>query len=227
MIEFFQKAKTNYKLAVDQSSVQDFFTIFVVRPIASVIAVICYKLRFSPNQLTSFGLIIHAMSLWMIISGSYLIASFGFLITYILDCSDGQLARFTNKVTQFGKYYDLIADFVKESTLYLVLIYVRIDLGFSPLLFSISYFVIMYSFFADWIYKNTIRKETSNKKLNNNSLKKLFKIQYWNVGIRNLVYIIAIGSNNFKMIPYFVLSIGSLMTIQKYYRIFNRLKTLE
>jgi len=218
--------RQNYKLAVSQSQVQDLFTILIVRPIAAVFVVIFKNLGLTPNIITALGLILQALSLFILIEYKlYTWAGFGIFITYVMDCADGQLARVDNRVSEFGIHFDLFADYIKESTLILVLIYLSLGNGIMPLIYSLVFFIIMSSFFADWIKKSLggNKSESINKSFYS-SFKKKFKIQFWNIGIRNLVYIISISTGNLILIPYYVLSIGSLMTMQKFIRLFIQLR---
>ena len=117
----------------------------------------------TPNIITTLSLILGIVSLYCFYKGNIILFTILFLISYILDCADGNYARKYNTVTRFGDYYDHVSDVLKLIGL-LVLVWV------SPIMTHehkhIFYiFVILLTFLAnvhlgcqEKIYKGTIEE---------------------------------------------------------------------
>ena len=72
-----------------------------------------YKNGFTPNMITTIGIIFGLLSMYCILNTHYKTASFLFLVAYYFDCVDGKLARKYNLQTNFGDYYDHFGDIFK------------------------------------------------------------------------------------------------------------------
>lgn len=75
----------------------------------------------SPNSVTVASLLISLLAGFCFTSGSIIINSIGSVIlifAFVLDCLDGQLARYTNKTSVFGYYLDIFGDRVREPMLW-------------------------------------------------------------------------------------------------------------
>jgi phosphatidylglycerophosphate synthase len=78
----------------------------------------------SANQITFFSLILSGFAALSFIPGSrwlVLIGSLLIMVSFILDCLDGQLARYTGQSTSFGYWLDLFGDRVRELGLWVCL----------------------------------------------------------------------------------------------------------
>ncbi len=71
------------------------------------------KLNFTPNMITTIGIIFGFLSMQNIFEGNYKLAALLILIAYYFDCVDGKLARKYNMQTNFGDYYDHFGDIFK------------------------------------------------------------------------------------------------------------------
>jgi len=86
-------------------------------PIASVLLLAVADWHFiTPNRLTILSFLLAVMSATLIVIGGHgvLIAAGIILqIAYIIDCMDGQLARYRNVSSTFGSFLDKWSDFIK------------------------------------------------------------------------------------------------------------------
>jgi len=82
----------------------------------------------TPNIITSLSLITGLASLYCFYKQLPILFAVLFLISYILDCADGNYARRYHMVTRFGDYYDHGSDMFKLVGL---LVLVWISPGFS------------------------------------------------------------------------------------------------
>lgn len=105
------------------------FNIYIARPLATPLVLVCEAMGLSPNQVTLMGLvammtgsIIWCLPLALGISasagfGSYLYLLVGLLcleLAYIFDCADGQLARRTGCTSNLGASLDFLIDELKS-----------------------------------------------------------------------------------------------------------------
>ncbi len=93
------------------------FNTYLARPLAAPIVLLCARCGIAPNHITllsalpalvgalCFVFLPGAYGLWMGI--------LGFELAYILDCVDGQLARYTGQVTKGGGLLDFAMDGLK------------------------------------------------------------------------------------------------------------------
>jgi phosphatidylglycerophosphate synthase len=103
-----------------------FYSVFVLRKFSKLFTWAAVRLRVTPNQITliSFGiglLSAYAFSrgdFWSIFAGALLLQ-----LSIIVDCVDGELARYTRKFSQLGAWLDAITDRIKEYLVFFGLAY--------------------------------------------------------------------------------------------------------
>ena len=95
----------------------------------------------TPNQVSTFSLLLAAFAAVFFSFGIYffsIIGSILFIISKFLDHVDGQLARELKKETKLGWYYDSFVD-----TATYILMFVGISAGIPPGTFEIKFFSIV------------------------------------------------------------------------------------
>ena len=103
-----------------------FFSVFVLRRFSKVLTWAAVKIGATPNQVTiaSFAIGLLAAYLfalgetWSLIAGAILLQ-----VSIIVDCVDGEIARYTRKFSELGAWLDAITDRVKEYAVFLGLAY--------------------------------------------------------------------------------------------------------
>jgi phosphatidylglycerophosphate synthase len=103
-----------------------FFSVFVLRKASKLLTWVAVKIGTTPNQVTmaSFAIGLYAAYLfaqgdfWSILIGAVLLQ-----VSIIVDCVDGELARYTRKFSELGAWLDAITDRVKEYAVFLGLAY--------------------------------------------------------------------------------------------------------
>ena len=98
----------------------DSLLVDICEPVSRVLK----KLNFTPNMITTIGLIIGLISIYFIIKRKYAIGVVLFIICYFFDCLDGYYARKYDMVTRFGDYYDHFRDLFICITI-LIILYIR------------------------------------------------------------------------------------------------------
>jgi len=103
-----------------------FFSVFFLRRVSKLLTWAAVKIGATPNQVTiaSFAIGLYAALLfaqgdtWSLIIGAILLQ-----VSIIVDCVDGELARYTRKFSELGAWLDAITDRVKEYAVFLGLAY--------------------------------------------------------------------------------------------------------
>ena len=67
----------------------------------------------TPNMLTTCSLVSGVVSALFVYRGWFGIGGLLFLLSYVFDCMDGNMARAFDMVTVFGDYYDHVTDFIQ------------------------------------------------------------------------------------------------------------------
>jgi phosphatidylglycerophosphate synthase len=103
-----------------------FFSVYVLRRVSKLLTWAAVKVGATPNQVTiaSFAIGLYAAFLfaqgdtWSLIGGAILLQ-----VSIIVDCVDGEIARYTRKFSELGAWLDAITDRVKEYAVFLGLAY--------------------------------------------------------------------------------------------------------
>ncbi|MEU0673681.1 DUF5941 domain-containing protein [Streptomyces sp. NPDC006172] len=98
-----------------------FFTTYFVSPYSRYIARWCARRGLTPNQVTTASLItalIAAGSAATGTRGGFVAAGVLLLLSFVLDCTDGQLARYSLQYSTLGAWLDATFDRAKEYAFY-------------------------------------------------------------------------------------------------------------
>lgn len=111
------------KLTLANRSNDGFFSVLVLRRLSKPITAFSVRFGISPNLITFISLLIGFYSAYLFSQQEYLIGALLFQLSLIVDCSDGEVARYTRKFSNFGRWFDASTDRVKEYTVYAALAY--------------------------------------------------------------------------------------------------------
>ena len=103
-----------------------FFSVFFLRRVSKLLTWAAVKIGATPNQVTiaSFAIGLYAAFLfsqgdtWSLVGGAILLQ-----VSIIVDCVDGEIARYSRKFSELGAWLDAITDRVKEYAVFLGLAY--------------------------------------------------------------------------------------------------------
>ncbi|MEU8522989.1 DUF5941 domain-containing protein [Streptomyces sp. NPDC048577] len=98
-----------------------FFTTFCVSPYSRYIARWCARRGLTPNQVTTASLVTALIAAGCAATGErggYVAAGVLLLVSFVLDCTDGQLARYALRYSTMGAWLDATFDRVKEYAFY-------------------------------------------------------------------------------------------------------------
>ncbi|MFF4453437.1 DUF5941 domain-containing protein [Streptomyces goshikiensis] len=98
-----------------------FFTTFFISPYSRYIARWCARRGLTPNQVTTASLITALIAAGCAATGDrwgYVAAGVLLLVSFVLDCTDGQLARYSLQYSTLGAWLDATFDRAKEYSFY-------------------------------------------------------------------------------------------------------------
>ncbi|MGW7364175.1 DUF5941 domain-containing protein [Streptomyces sp. NPDC054841] len=98
-----------------------FFTTFFISPYSRYIARWCARRGLTPNQVTTASLITALIAAGCAATGTrggYVAAGVLLLFSFVLDCTDGQLARYSLQYSTMGAWLDATFDRAKEYAFY-------------------------------------------------------------------------------------------------------------
>lgn len=128
-----------------------------------------FKLKLTPNNLTTISLIIGLLSPLLIYNQYYISGGILFFISYMFDCYDGNYARTYNMASDFGDLYDHISDIIKFAAfIYVFLITKHVSIKKKKIILLI---IFVFGFLMLWHLgcqeKNYKLKKNSNKSVLN------------------------------------------------------------
>ncbi|MCP3753815.1 DUF5941 domain-containing protein [Streptomyces sp. TBY4] len=125
-----RRAATAAVAAVDEEAVRlrtavksrdGFFTTFFISPYSRYIARWCARRGLTPNQVTTASLITALIAAGCAATGDrwgYVASGVLLLVSFVLDCTDGQLARYSLQYSTMGAWLDATFDRAKEYSFY-------------------------------------------------------------------------------------------------------------
>lgn len=113
-----------YKRGLKPFVVEEWVDLFFYRPFGFLFTLPLSRTPITPNQVTFFSALVGLASAvamgWGTLSMLYL-GGWLYLLSNILDCTDGQLARMTKRFSRYGRIYDGVADYVVGLAVFLAL----------------------------------------------------------------------------------------------------------
>lgn len=111
------------KLQAASREEDGFFSTFVLRKISIRITSVLVERNISPNAITLFSLLIGFIAAYMSAQANYLVGGLLLLLSLILDCVDGEIARYKNQFSALGAWLDALSDRAKEFVYIFALIF--------------------------------------------------------------------------------------------------------
>ncbi|KKR04450.1 MAG: CDP-alcohol phosphatidyltransferase [Candidatus Uhrbacteria bacterium GW2011_GWF2_39_13] len=92
----------------------------------------------TPNMVTVFRMIMTPVVLWFLYLEQFTIGVPIFLFVAFTDAMDGSLARLRNQITQWGTFYDPLADKILISSVILLVVVQHVNVIFGVLILGIE-----------------------------------------------------------------------------------------
>ncbi len=196
----------------------------------------------TPNWVTTFSLFICVIAAAFISVGAPIFLVIGAVLVqlvFILDCLDGQLARYRGQSTNFGAWYDRVTDRAKDFLIYFSIAsgHYRVyeDWKIWPLAMTSLFFVYLFDYYvnqdikleaADRKEKSEGKKTILLKVLNSiftggEKVYKSLPILQFHIGEQYLLISIFLCFNQTRLLLYLIMFLGSFYSIywpvSKYY----------
>ena len=113
--------ETGVRLNLCVKADDDLFATYCISSYSRKLVLLCHRLRLTPVGVTwiSIALAVVAAGLFATgVHGAMIGAAVAMYASFVFDCVDGQLARYTHGFSAFGGWLDMIADRGKEYLLY-------------------------------------------------------------------------------------------------------------
>lgn len=171
-----RQIKDSYNPAADGTS---WIARSILRPISFYLTFLMLKFKVTANQATVLGFIFGISSSAFFITGQKALLGWGvffYLLFYVYDFIDGNIARVTDTASYYGKFFDGIVDVVVETLLPFSLavgfffaghslVFLFIGVVAAMLLLFAAFIINRASFFNRWV-----RMEEGNEKINLNPI---------------------------------------------------------
>ncbi len=111
--------RARLRLAVKEKD--DFFTTYAVSTWSPVVTGWCARLGLTPSGVTALSVLFAvaaALAFWQASRPAMIAGAVLLYLGFVLDCVDGQLARYTRRFGAFGGWLDTMADRAKEYAVY-------------------------------------------------------------------------------------------------------------
>jgi phosphatidylglycerophosphate synthase len=98
-----------------------FYSTFVLRRLSTPVTATALRLGLSPNQITVLSLVIGlgaAGAFWAGSWGALVVGAVLLQVSLVVDCVDGEVARYTRRFSDLGAWLDASTDRVKEYAVY-------------------------------------------------------------------------------------------------------------
>lgn len=114
------------RLKMANRSNDGFFSVFFLRKFSKILTWVAVKIKATPNQVTLLSFAIGLYSACCFSRGTFtsiLLGAILLQVSIIVDCVDGELARYTRQFSKLGAWLDAVTDRVKEYMVFLGLAY--------------------------------------------------------------------------------------------------------
>jgi phosphatidylglycerophosphate synthase len=120
-----QTAATGHVSVKRTREIEEITNLYLIHPLASRLVPIFARLHITPNAVSIVGMsfgILSAFAYYRYWDARFALAGFALMIAWhVMDGADGQLARYTQSYSYFGKMLDGIADHVTFAAVYIAL----------------------------------------------------------------------------------------------------------
>ncbi|MGA1333904.1 MAG: CDP-alcohol phosphatidyltransferase family protein [Candidatus Nanopelagicaceae bacterium] len=99
-----------------------FYSVFFLRKFSKLLTWLAVRVKATPNQVTLISFAIGLYSAFCFTKGTFsqtLLGAVLLQLSIIVDCVDGELARYTRKFSKLGAWLDAVTDRVKEYMVFL------------------------------------------------------------------------------------------------------------
>lgn len=182
---------------------------------------ICDIKWITPNCVTTSSLFLCIIAGAFISVGSPIFLVIGAVLiqlVFILDCLDGQLARYREQSSNFGAWYDRVTDRIKDFLIYFSIAFghyrIYEDWKIWPLAMTSLFFVYLFDYYVN----QDIKLEAADRKEKNQAGKTAL--------IKALNLVFSLGEKIYKSLPILQFHIGEQYLLISVFLFFNQTRLL-
>lgn len=213
-----KKQKDGWWASIFSGPVANFFLLLIVD-----------KNWITPNCITTSSLFLCIIACAFISTGLTSFLIFGGVLlqfVFILDCLDGQLARYRNQSSNFGAWYDRVTDRVKDFMIYFSIAFghykIYQDWEIWPLAMSSLFFVYLFDYYVNQDIKLEVREGAKGR----NGRQKRASPPAGEGANRILSKFFSLGEVIYKSIPILQFHIGEQYLLISLFLFFNQTRLL-
>ncbi len=112
----------NLRLKMANRANDGFYSVFFLRKFSKLLTWLAVRVNATPNQVTLISFAVGLYSAFCFTKGTFsqtLLGAALLQLSIIVDCVDGELARYTRKFSKLGAWLDAVTDRVKEYMVFL------------------------------------------------------------------------------------------------------------
>lgn len=192
----------------------------------------------TPNCVTASSLFLCVIAAAFISVGGAVFLIIGAILVqlvFILDCLDGQLARYREASSNFGAWFDRVTDRVKDFLIYFSIAFghyrIYQDWKIWPLAMTSLFFVYLFDYYVNQDIKLEAGEQRVEMRLTASLLNRIFSlgekiyksipILQFHIGEQYLLISIFLFFNQTRLLLYFIILLGAFYSIYwplaKYY----------
>ncbi|MBI5020803.1 MAG: CDP-alcohol phosphatidyltransferase family protein [Ignavibacteriales bacterium] len=133
-----------YRLSLKMPEVEEIFDLIFYRPLAFLFVQSIKRFSITPNQITFISMMFGFFAAWQFSHGTseaLIIGGALFVVSNVLDCADGQLARIQKSGSLLGRVIDGVADYIVG-----LAVFISIGFGFAAINHEMWILVILAGF---------------------------------------------------------------------------------
>ena len=175
----------------------------------------------TPNWVTTFSLFTCVIATAFISVGLLIFLIIGAVLVqlvFILDCLDGQLARYRGQSSNFGAWYDRITDRIKDFLIYFSISFGHYRIYGDRKIWPLGMMSLFFVYLFDYYVNQDIKLEAADRKETAGGKKSIL--------IRILSSMFTLGEKVYKSLPILQFHIGEQYLLISIFLLFNQTRLL-
>ena len=143
---------------------------YFVRKISIYITKLLLKTEVTPNQISGLSILIGIIAGIFFVFGNYwytLVGALLLLLSNIVDCVDGEIARYRKSASVAGKYIESLNDYIVHSFIFVCISFGLYNIFHNIFIFVLGFLIVLFSYWgavAPALVYETLTTQTSNSK---------------------------------------------------------------
>ena len=137
---------------------------YFVRKISIYITKLLLKTEVTPNQISGLSILIGIIAGIFFVFGNYwytLVGALLLLLSNIVDCVDGEIARYRKSASVAGKYIESLNDYIVHPFIFVCISFGLYNIFHNIFIFVLGFLIVLFSYtpscLIDIIFQNNIK----------------------------------------------------------------------